>query len=99
MPASLNINSYPLVLYELVESVLLTQKKATITAKDKKAADKIRNQVYGLRNALTKSVEHPLKDQAAKLSTEQVDNVLYIKHIDAEIDPGLLEAVRQLEGK
>lgn len=99
MPASLNINSYPLQLYEIVENVLSTHKKATITASDIKAADKIRNQVYGLRRALIRSTEHPLKDQAAKITTEQVENVLYIKHIDADVDPGLIAAAKALENE
>lgn len=97
MPYSLNINSYPLHLYAILEAVLFTQKEVIITADNKAKAEKIRRQVFGLKNALLASKEHPLKESAAKITTELADNILYIRHIDAATDPAIINAAKQLE--
>lgn len=97
MPYTLNVNAYPLQLYSLVENVLLTQEKAVVELGSRKAANKLRKQLYGLKNALLASKEHPLNDKAIKITTEQYDNIIHILHVDANVDPGLIKAAKQLE--
>lgn len=99
MPYSLRIDAYPFSLYTIVENVLLTQKESRIEAKDWQEAKKIRRQVFGLKEALIASTEHPLKNKAAKITTELKDNVLYIKHVDTSVAEAVTIAAKLIEGE
>lgn len=99
MPYTLNINAYPLQLYTVVENVLLTQERAIINVGSRREVDKLRKQIYGLKKALMASVEHPLKDKAIKLTTEQGEDYLVLKHVDNDVHPNLIAAAKQIEDK
>lgn len=97
MPYTTNVNAYPLHLYNIVENVLHTFQPVRVETANRKAADKLRKQIYGLKGALIASKEHPLSEQAIKITTEQHDNVLVITHVDHNVDPGLIKASQQID--
>lgn len=96
MPASLNINSYPLDLYSIVESVLLTRREAKIEPDSRAKALLIRRQIYGLKKALLVSKDHPLSTHAPKLMVSVIDSTLYVKHIESAVDPSITLAAQTL---
>lgn len=108
MPSSKNIDAFPHNLYVILESVLLTQSPVMIKPDSEKEAKRVRFQIYGLRKAIMESKEHPLKDKAAKITTELVNKemdefgnvtrqVLIVQHADQAAGCAINQAAEGLQ--
>lgn len=100
MPAPKDINAYPVALFRAIEDVLVNGVYLTIPCKDVKEAKYLRLQFYGLRAAIKRSPEHPLRDQVMKLRFryEPEGTALIIEHIEdapdsVELDQRILNAM------
>jgi hypothetical protein len=99
MPASKNINAYPIDLYMLVEGVLEKRKAATVECASEWERRAFRRQIYGLRNAIMETVDHPLREDAAKLCTRYgANNALVVCHVeDTPLPRGVSIALAKLQ--
>lgn len=91
MPTSKDIASYPIEMLVVVERVLTERGKQDVVCTDNKEAQKLRQQIYGLRKALTIS-DHPLRELAPQLVVQVSDQTLTMLHVDQTVPEGLRKA-------
>lgn len=92
MPTPKSVGAYPTHLYMIVENVLLSRTPTKIAMDSVKKAQALRLQVYGLKRALQKSEEHPLKHEAGKLTTTLDGATLTVTHVDNLVDNAVVTA-------
>lgn len=98
MPTSKDIASYPIDLVTVVERVLTSGEPVKVPCEDRKEAYRLRQQVYGYRQALSLAVDHPLREVAPQLSTklDLEEMTLTICHADELVPQGLRKAAGNL---